>query len=339
MGEGGELHMASDTCVPDGDAAASSARRPSEEVARFIEHCRVGKCLSPHTLRAYGSDLADFGAHIGGQKLVEVDRDSVRAYARVLFDQRNLKSTTVRRRIATLRVLYKWMEREELVPLSVFHRLDLSIRLPRRLPRALKVHEMRLLLAAADHAIRKCPATVRYEAQLMRFTIVCLFTTGLRIGELVAAGLSDVSAHDGTIQVRGKGNRERRVYLPGAQALSALAKYLAARARVRRESDNLLITSEGSAASAQFIRTRLRSLAERAGIARRVTPHMLRHTAASQLLEAGVDIRLVQILLGHSSIATTQIYTEVRDAALKERLATANTLQRLYAVRKPSIPK
>lgn len=320
----GKRSCSRETAVP-----GTTRRRSVGAIARFLEHCRVGKCLSPHTLRAYGGDLTDFAAHIGRIRVTDVDRESIREYTRTLLDQRNLKSTTVRRRIATLKVLYRWMEREELVPISVFHRLDLSIRLPRRLPRSLKSNEMRLLLHVADQVVRRSPASGRYDARLMQFAVVALFTTGLRIGELVTVCLGDVSAQDGSIQVRGKGNRERRVYMPGTQALSALRRFLDARTVVGAGCDRLLVTEGGNPVSSQHVRTRLRSLGEKAGIDRRVTPHMLRHTAATQLLEAGVDIRFVQTLLGHTSIATTQIYTTVRDAALKESLSKANTLQRL----------
>ena len=166
-------------------------------------------------------------------------------------------------------------------------------------------------------------------ATLMHFVLVTLFTTGLRIGELVMIRLPDISVREGVIQVRGKGNRERLVYVPGKQAMAVLRGFLEARRRIAGEHQELLVSWEGTPISAQHIRKRLRRLAAMAGIVRRVTPHMLRHTAATQLLEAGVDIRVVQRLLGHASIATTQIYTHVSDAALKQRLTRANTLQRL----------
>src|SRR5260221_13936156 len=118
-------------------------------VCAFLNHCRVAKGLSACTLRAYKSDLADFERSIGsGTTISEVDRDRIRSYVRVLLD-RGLKQTTIKRRVATLKVLFRWLEQEGLVPLSVFHRLDLSIRLPRRLPRALDPEDMRPLLRAA----------------------------------------------------------------------------------------------------------------------------------------------------------------------------------------------
>jgi site-specific recombinase XerD len=310
----------------------SGSQDPTASVAaeRFLDHCRVGRSLAGNTLRAYSSDLAHFTAYVGQDVEVRrVDRERIREYARVLLDGGRLKEATVKRRLATLKILFRWLEREEVIPLSAFHRLELSIKIPKRLPRALNSGEMRRLLAGASARLNSRRRDERYRATVIHFVVVALFTTGLRIGELVTAKLLDVSTRDGSIQVRGKGNRERRVYMPGKQAMTVLRQFLDARRRVRPDAEDLLISVDGIPITAQQIRKDLRRLAAKAGIARRVTPHMLRHTAATQLLEAGVDIRVVQRLLGHASIATTQIYTHVSDAALKHRLARANTLQRL----------
>lgn len=306
-------------------AAVTTLRKAA---ALFVDHCRVARALSIHTLRAYTADLADFSEFTGTcTPVIAIDRTTIRSYARMLLDARKLKETTVRRRIATMKVFFRWMEREEHIPLSIFHRLDFSIRVPRQLPRALDRREIRDLMAVADIAATgKQPS---YDALLMHFTLVVLFVTGLRIGELVAARLCDLVPDEGALRVRGKGNRERRVYLSGRRARTAMGVYLAARDAAAGADGYLLITQNGRGVTAQGVRRRLRVLGDRAGIGRRVTPHMLRHTAATQLLDAGVDIRYVQRLLGHSSIVTTQIYAEVHDTSLKAVLEKADTLSRL----------
>ncbi len=225
--------------------------------------------------------------------------------------------------MASLKVMFRWLEREEAIPLSPFHRLDLSIRLPRCLPRALAASEMRRLLLACERLARD------HRGVMLRFVVICLFATGLRVGELVGAALSDADAAGNSILVRGKGNRERRVFLPSGEAASALRGYLKRRRLLAASSERLLVTADGEEVTPQYIRRCLAQLAEHAGIKRRVTPHMLRHTAATQLIEAGVDIRFVQKLLGHASIATTQIYTQVSDMSLKATLERANTLERV----------
>lgn len=301
----------------------------AEAGSRFLDHCLIGKRLAAHTLRAYEADLRDFAAYLGKMVLVQdIAREDVLEYARQLLELRKLSAATVKRRLATLKVWFRWMECEDLIPISIFHRLEFSIRIPKRLPRALDREEMRRLLRTTESAVERRNGR-RYEARLLHLAVVVLFTTGLRIGELVSVHLEDVSVSDGTVKVNGKGNRERRVYLPGPKAISVMEEFLVLRRNVDTPSRNLLVTAKGSPVTAQYIRTRLRSSALRARISRRVTPHMLRHTAATQLLEADVDIRFVQRLLGHASIVTTQLYTEVRDNALRERVIRANTLSRV----------
>jgi len=292
---------------------------------RFLDHCRIAKRLSANTLRAYEADLTDFLAHKGKDAdVADIDRDGLRHYARALFDAKGLKETTVKRRMAALKVMFRWLERDEVIPLSPFHRLDLSIRLPRRLPRALTADEMRRLLRSAERGLSD-----GHDSVLLHFVIVCLFVTGLRVGELTGVGLSEVDPGEGTILVRGKGDRERRVFLTGQEATEALTAYMASRTGITTVSDHFLVTAAGGEVTAQHIRRRLASLAKRARVERRVTPHMLRHTAATQLIEAGVDIRFVQKLLGHASIATTQIYTQVSDSSLRDTMERADTLARV----------
>lgn len=296
-------------------------------IPRFLQHSRVVKSLSRNTLRAYESDLCHFAAHVEGATVSSIGRDTLRGYGCALLDRHRLKPTTVKRRMATLKVFFDWLEREQLVTISAFQRLDLVVRLPKRLPRALSRDEMTSLLRAATKEVKS--SREEHDAQVTQFVVFTLFATGLRVGELASVQLADVSAREGVIQVRGKGNRERRVYLSGRRAMDVLKSFLRARARVQVESDRLLVTATGRPIHAPHLRSRLAALAVRADLKRRVTPHMLRHTAATQLLEAGVDIRLVQRLLGHASITTTQLYTHVTDTVLRSRLAKANTVSLL----------
>lgn len=291
----------------------------------FLDHCRVGKRLSAHSLRAYGADLRDFAGFAGAARAVaEVERETMRDYTRDLFERR-LKESSVKRRLAALKAFFQWLEHEEVIALTPFHRLGITVRQPHRLPRALTAQEMRALIRRAEMEAEDGGL----ERLLMYFVVAVLFATGLRVGELASVRLADVVAEEGLIQVRGKGNRERRVYLPGRQAVAILRRFLKARGKLAEAGPLLLAGAGGTVVTPQGIRRRLGSLAARAGIERRVTPHMLRHTAATQLVESGVDIRFVQKLLGHASIATTQIYTQVSDSSLRNTLERANTLGKM----------
>lgn len=303
---------------------------PLAEAAKaFLDHCRIAKCLSAHTLRAYEGDLGQFAGFAGREATVStIERDLLRDYARHLFDHEKLKETSVRRKLAALKVMFRWLETEETIEITPFHRLQMPIRLPKRLPKALAPSEIRDLLQAAR---RHCTGDADLAAKAFHLALLILFATGLRVGELTSVRLKDIEPEDGVIQVRGKGNRERRVYLPNKELLGYLKAYLKARAKVVGTSGNekLLVDSESLSITAQRLRRHLHRLAKRCGFKKRITPHMLRHTAATQLIEAGVDIRFVQKLLGHASIATTQIYTQVSDASLRSTLARANTLGRV----------
>jgi site-specific recombinase XerD len=294
---------------------------------QYLDHCQVQKGLSSHSIRAYRGDLAAFARFVGRDTPVgALDRESIHAFVRYMQQAQSLQPATVRRRVACLRAHFRWLEKEELVAADVFHRLDVAVPLPRRLPRSLETEEVRSLLRSCNLSSR-----TSHDDLMLSFAVIVLFITGVRIGELLGLMVRDLSLRDGALMVRGKGNRERRVFVVGREATLALAKYLKSREGVKTTTESLFVTSRGAAPTAQLLRRRLREFAARVGIRRRVTPHMLRHTAATQLLEAGVDIRFVQRLLGHSTISTTQLYTDVRDNVLRGRVAEANTYARLLS--------
>lgn len=291
---------------------------------RFHEHCRVGRGLSANTLRSYAIDGADFAKFVGSSTPVsEISRDQLREYVRVLLDVRGLKKSSVKRRIATLKVFFRWLEHEGLIKLNPFYRIDLILRILHRLPRSVSSDDLRKLLTFLQKREQG------FTAVLFELVVSLLFSTGLRISEPATIRVGDLDHTEGVIQVRGKGNRERRVYIFGSTLRRLLKRYLVMHQQVTKNSDALFVMARGSPATTQYLRRGLIRSAERAGVSRRITPHMLRHAAATHLIEAGVDISFVQKLLGHASISTTQIYTHISDDRLKERLSQANTLGRI----------
>jgi integrase/recombinase XerD len=271
--------------------------------------------------------LRDFARFTGaGIRPSAVSRQTLHEYVAVLT-ARELKATTIRRRIATLRVFFRWLVDDEQLEENPFWRTKLTVRLPRRLPRTLHADELRRVLSMPNRR-QAGGAQGRYDAALSHFIVVALFATGVRVGELAALRLSDLDREEGAILVRGKGSRERRVYFVGNRAAAALRRYLSIRPAGAMCCDQLVIEGDGSALTVEAIRRRVRRVARGMGVLRRVTPHMLRHTAATRLLEAGVDIRYVQRVLGHASISTTQLYTQVSDRWLRDALTRADTLRR-----------
>lgn len=283
-----------------------------DAASAFIRHCQSIRKLSPHTIRAYELDLAGFSQFLGKRSAVAAcDKSVIHNYVRHLFDVRALKESSVKRHLATLRSLFRWLEEEEPGIEDPFRGARIRIRMPKRLPRVIARADLRrLLLHELPHAFADLTAYVATEL---------LFATGMRVSEL--AGLLDaaVDVEDGTIAIIGKGNRERRVFVPD-ELKSLIRDYRTARDRCASSADTFLVNSRGDAASAQMIRRLVRIHGERSAVRDRVTPHMFRHSVATYLLEEGVDIRYVQRLLGHRSISTTEIYTHVADSALKVRI-------------------
>ncbi len=286
----------------------------------FLQHCRHGRHLSTNTLKAYQQDFQEVRRYLAENSTHFLDTaDQLSAYAEWLSVSRNLAAATVKRRLAFLRALYAWAEKRGHLKVSPFRMAEIRIRLPKRLPRCLMASELRALLNMRQTA----PAAVSLG-------ILLLFTTGMRVGELTALRVGDVDLERRTIKVQGKGSRERQVFVTSDEVLAELAGFIADKAKNATAAFAPLLTNtHGTPASTAWFRLHLRHLAVSAGLARRITPHMLRHTAATSLLEAGVDIRFVQRLLGHRSIATTEIYTHVSDESLKSAILNANTLGRL----------
>lgn len=293
----------------------------SEASKRFLAHCQSAVTLSGHTMRAYSSDLADYVTFVGPRKsLGAVHAEQLRAYIFHLRSVRALKESTIKRKLATLKLLVKWAIHEGRLKANPFDALNEKIRLPRKLPRALDRDDSRRLRRAVE------PVTAGTDFDKMRRTaaVQLLLETGIRVGELVSIACQDVSLADKAIVIHGKGNRQRLVYLYKRTLLRAIARYVERRSRIATRHEELFISAVGTPLSTAQVRRELREIAASAGLARRVTPHMLRHTCATSWLESGLDIRFVQKLLGHHSISTTEIYTHVSDQGLRAALERIN---------------
>jgi len=239
-------------------------------------------------------------------------------YAQWLSETRLLAPATAKRRLACLRALFGWAERQGLIETSPFRTAEVRIRLPKRLPRCLTAAELRALFSGRKDA----PPAIALG-------ILLLFTTGMRVAELCALRVADIDLDRRTLRIRGKGDRERQVFLVSSEVVAELRLYLRDQKLRDAAASTLLRAAAGGGLSTDRFRAGLRKVAKAAGLARRITPHMLRHSAATSLLEAGVDIRFVQRLLGHRSISTTEIYTHVSDERLKQVVVKANTLARI----------
>jgi integrase/recombinase XerD len=294
-----------------------------EAVAAYLDHLRVERGLSRHTLSAYASDLRLFGRGAPGMAGWASNADPAREYIAALGrGARPLRPTTRRRKAAVVRAFYRFAFNEELIGRDVAGLLILP-RPTRRLPDTLDVGQVEALLAAPDPST---PVGLRDRAMLE-----LLYASGLRISEALGLDRQDLSFEGAFVRVVGKGDRERIVPV-GDLALDALGRYLDAvrpiwvggRDAGLAHGGPLFVSSRGRRLGRMAGWRAIQAAARLAGLAEHVTPHTLRHSFATHLLEGGADLRVVQELLGHASITTTQLYTHLTGERIKQVYARAH---------------
>jgi integrase/recombinase XerD len=290
-------------------------------VSRFLRHVAVERGLADNTLAAYRRDLGRYAEHLaasGRAAIEDVTTQDVTAFVALVRRDEGLAASSTARMLSTVRGLHRFLEEDGVVPADVAAEVA-PPKLPMRLPKAITIDEMAALLGASagDEPVR-----VRDRALLE-----LLYATGTRISEAVALDVDDLQ-HGDLIRVLGKGGKQRLVPL-GSYARAALDDYLV---RVRpgfavrgASTPALFLGPRGGRLSRQSAWLVIQEAAERAGLAKHVSPHTFRHSFATHLLQGGADVRVVQELLGHASVATTQLYT----------LVTADTLRDVYTTSHP----
>jgi site-specific recombinase XerD len=291
-------------------------------VVEFLRFCALERQLSGHSVQAYAADLRDFRKWIKADVAIgDVSLVLLKEYLEDMVGSRKLTVATVRRRFACLRAFFRRACEKHDCPDPFANWRPL---LPRRkrLPRTLSRGEAAFLLSPRHIGL----ATAADGGHVFRVIVQLMVATGMRVGELCKLKLDDLSPDCTTVRIHGKGARDRVAYVTDSNLRRELHRLIADRRKTLNGVEALFVNRYGAQMRPQSVRSKLRRLAKEAGLARRVTPHMLRHTAATLLIETGVDIRFVQRLLGHSSIATTEIYTHVSDEALRITLERADVL-------------
>jgi integrase/recombinase XerC len=271
-----------------------------DSVAQFLDYLDHERGASPHTLRGYATDLAEFRTFLARQgvtDLARADSRAIRAWLAWLHD-RKLAKSSIARKLATVRSCFKFLARRGAVELNPARQVR-SPKLPKRLPSFLPKDESKDLL---DLLPEPSAAGLRDRALLE-----LLYASGLRVAECCGLDRDDVDRRQGTVRVMGKGGKER-VVPAGDAALQAVDAWLAVRGEERGP---LFTNSRGGRLTTRSVHRIVKGRARAAGIDRRVTPHTLRHSFATHMLGEGADLRLIQELLGHSRLSTTQRYTHV----------------------------
>jgi integrase/recombinase XerD len=275
-----------------------------EWVDRYLAYLRIERGLAQNTLDAYQRDLATYCEHLENTDVSQVRPAQVSAFLKFLYG-RGLKPRSAARGLAAVRGLHRFLLMEK----GAQENPTVNVEAPRAffpLPHFLNVDEVDRLLAAPD---RNTPRGVRDRAM-----IEVLYATGLRVSELVGLRIDGVNLDAGFVRCLGKGSKERIVPL-GASACDAVAAYLKT-ARGPHPSELVFLSEKGDSLTRFEFWESLKKYASKAGIRKNISPHVLRHSFATHLLERGADLRAVQMMLGHANISTTQIYTHV----IRERL-------------------
>ncbi len=290
----------------------------------FIHYLRYERNMSPETIRAYEKDLHQFLRFFeqGGAKCDPTQLDSlrIREYLAYLKDK-NYQKTTVVRKLATVRSFYKCLLRKGYVATNPLADIP-TPKVEKKVPHFLSTDEVEKLLNA--------PVGNGFQASRDRAILETLYSTGLRVSELTGLNVSDIDLTQELIRARGKGDRERIVPL-GSFALQALKRYIELRAQVpninEKDGDALFLNRFGDRLSSRSIRKIIDKYIKVTGLSEKTSPHTLRHSFATHLLNRGANLRTVQELLGHKHLSTTQIYTHVSTDNVKEAYEEAQPRQ------------
>jgi integrase/recombinase XerD len=310
-----------------------------ENIDSFLEYCRLDRNFSRHTVKAYRLDLEslarfleEHGLHKDSCKLTP---NVLRGYARTLFEW---KPRTQRRKLAVVKSFCSYMEREGIVESNPARNIRLDIRMERLLPRTVSGSTIESLLRhlhqKRDHALNSKHSRIPIR-DVALFEL--LFASGMRVSEVADLRVGSIDLERGTIIVRGKGSKERLIPICEREVLSAIRGYAQLFCQTDDPREFFFRNRSGSRLSEQSIRLSLRRHAKAAGL-EKITPHVLRHTVATMLLEQGVDIRFIQTFLGHSSIVTTTIYVHVNERSQREVLQSRHPRRFLHVVGRVTEP-
>lgn len=291
------------------------------EIQNYLNYCQYQKRLDKKTLKAYRIDLRQFHTSISPQSINEITPEVLENHIATLHQC--FKPKTVKRKIASLKAFFHYLEYKELIDRNPFNRLQIKFREPTILPKTIPLPIIEAILSTI-YSHKKTATTTYKKRNALRDAAVIelLFATGIRISELCSLKPQDVNFYEKTILIYGKGSKERRIQLGNEDVISVLLEY---KEDFKTEIDTchyFFVNQSGRPLSDQAVRRMINKYTSLAAVELHITPHMFRHTFATSLLEADVDIRYIQEMLGHSSINITEIYTHVAMAKQRDILTT-----------------
>lgn len=293
----------------------------TRQISKYLEYCQYQKRLDEKTLKAYRIDLRQFSEQLPSTDIPDISQAILEDYLICLH--KNYKPKTVKRKIASIKAFFHYLEYREVIEKNPFDKIQIKFREPVILPKTIPLHTVEVFLQTiyTQHDNAK---TLYQKKNALRDAAVTelLFSTGIRISELCSLGMNDVNLYDGTILIYGKGDKERRLQIGNGDVIAILKEYKKEYLSEIQNCKHFFANQARRTLSDQTVRRMINKYVSLAAIELHITPHMFRHTFATSLLEAGVDIRYIQEMLGHNSINITEIYTHVALSKQKDILTT-----------------
>ena len=292
-----------------------------KQLNNYLEFCQYQKRLDSKTLKAYRIDLIQFIRQISVDDISSIIPSILEKYIATLHQ--TYKPKTAKRKIASLKAFFHYLEYKDLIEHNPFNKIRVKFREPVILPKTIPLHTVEVFLSTIYKQQKNAKTAYQRKNALRDAAVIeMLFATGMRISELCSLHASDVNIYERTILIYGKGSKERMIQLGNNAVVHILLEYQEAFHNQILACNHFFVNQNGNPLSDQSIRRMINKYASLAAIELHITPHMFRHTFATSLLEADVDIRYIQEMLGHSSINITEIYTHVAMSKQRDILMT-----------------
>lgn len=290
-------------------------------IKTYLIYCKTQKRLSEKTLKAYRIDLEQFSSFLDNPFVSTITASDIESYITHL--NQLFKPKTSKRKVASLKALFRFLEYKNIIVNNPFQKIQVKFREPLLLPQIIPLYTLEAFLAAIYKENSLAQSLYRKKRTLLDIAIAeTLFSTGMRVSELCNLKSSDIDLHDATIRIYGKGSKERMIHIGNEDVLQLLKRYKNEFSMEIERSGYFFTNTNFLPISYQAVRRMINKYCNIAAINLHITPHMFRHTFATCLLEADVDIRYIQQMLGHSSITVTEIYTHVTLSKQKNILTT-----------------
>lgn len=300
-----------------------------ELIKEYLVYCENQKQLDKKTLKAYKTDLKQFLIACETEFSIDAPHSMIECYISTLHKE--FKPRTVKRKIASIKAFYHYLEYKEIIELNPFNKIQVKFREPTLLPKTIPLHTVETFIKTLYS--QKDTVTTAYQKKCCCRDIAVielLFATGMRISELCNLRLTDIDFTDRTIRIFGKGSKERIIQIGNDDVMTAITCYYNTFQSEINTCQFFFVNRYINRLSEQSVRNMINKYCDIAGISQHITPHMWRHSFATFLLEADVDIRYIQEMLGHSSISVTQIYTHVAMSKQKDILTTKHPRKDLH---------